>query len=414
MCVRQEGLAPDVCTYFLHDVSTNCTRDWQIASIVEHFTCFTATRAGSYLWTSSRTTRTVMSAPSAAPTPAPTPRVATPPPDAPAVVAPACEPGDVPRIIDMGLGRGLDATSPTPWLNKTSFQVRRVCFDELVGTDEGGALQSYANEINSVSTQQVKMKSSVTVPQSPVTIGVDAEMSRSTTSSRRSVGKKVINRTISYREDMDDLPLKATSTTKEVAEMILSKSHEHQASLMPPFEERLATWICKSLEKPFDATPDSALDRLTAVIDHGTPEDRAKIISGCREFVSHFRITHYVSAIELGAAEYVVMSSQQFQTKVSVEGKLGVDKIASNSVSSEITSKRTNKSSNTRKIGCINADGTVTRRTYGEAVVGVKMQPVSRLVNKKFLQLSLQLALVEFIEDQTDNVGEYTTTHYET
>lgn len=351
-----------------------------------------------------------MSAPSAAPTPAPTPtptpRAATPPPaDASAAVSPACEPGDVPRIIDLGLGRGLDATNSTPWLNKTSFQVRRVCYDELVGTDEGGALQSYANEINSVSTQQVKMKSSVTVPQSPVTIGVDAEMSRSSTSSRRSVGKKVINRTISYREDMDDLPLKATGdSTKEVAELMLSKPH--QGSVMPPFEERLAMWICKTLPKPCDKTGPAALDHLTDVIDKGTPEDRAKIIDGCREFVSHFRITHYVSAIELGAAEYIVMSSQQFQTKVSVEGKLGVDKIASNSVSSEITSKRTNKSSNTRKIGCINPDGTVTRRTYGEAVVGVKMQPVSRLVNKKFLQLSLQLALVEFIEDQTDNIGE--------
>ena len=344
-----------------------------------------------------------MSVPSAAPTPAPTPsRAATPPPPA---VSPACEPGDVPRIIDLGLGRGLDATDLTPWLNKTSFQVRRVCFDELVGTDEGGALQSYANEINSVSTQQIKMKSSVTVPQSPVTIGVDAEMSRSSTSSRRSVGKKVINRTISYREDMDDLPLKSTGdSTKDVAEKMVS--NPHQGSVMPPFEERLATWICKTLPKPCDEDA-TALGHLTDVIDNGTPEERAKIIDGCREFVSHFRITHYVSAIGLGAAEYIVMSSQQFQTKVSVEGKLGVDKIASNSVSSEVTSKRTNKSSNTRKIGCINPDGTVTRRSYGEAVVGVKMQPVSRLVNKKFLQLSLQLALVEFIEDQTDNMGEY-------
>lgn len=178
---------------------------------------------------------------------------------------------------------------------------------------------------------------------------------------------------------------------------------------MPSFEERLATWICKLLQKPCDG---DALDYLTDVVEKGTPEERAKIIDGCRQFVSHFRITHYVSAIELGAAEYVVMSSQQFQMKLSAEGALGIDKIASCSVSTEMASKNRNKSSDTRKIGCFNADGTVTRRSYGEAVVGIKMQPISRLVNNMFLYLSLQLASVEFIEDQTDNTGKCSTEYH--
>ena len=346
--------------------------------------------------------------PSRAPTPPPTPKAATPPPATPAVTAPACEPGDVPRIVDLGLGRGLDATNPTPWLNKTSFQVRRVCFDELVGTEEGGALQSYVNEINSVSMQQVKMKSSVTVPQSPVTIGVDAEMSRSSTSSRRSVGKKVINRTISYREDMDDLPAPSEETAKDAeVKVSLRTIPQHHASIMPPFQDRLTSWICKRFKKPASDHDDAtAMEQITEIVQKGTPEERAQILDACREFIAHFRITHYVSAIELGAAEYVVMSNQQFQTRVAVEGKLGVDNIASNSVSTAITSKRSKKMTSTKKIGSINTDGTVNRRSYGEAVVGVKMQPVTRLINDRFLELAMQLALVEFIEDQTDNMGE--------
>ena len=347
--------------------------------------------------------------PPRAPTP-PTPKAATPPPATPVVAAPACEPGDVPRIVDLGLGRGLDATSQTPWLNKTSFQVRRVCFDELVGTDEGGALQSYVNEINSVSMQQVKMKSSVTVPQSPVTIGVDAEMSRSSTSSRRSVGKKVINRTISYREDMDDLPAPSEEMAKDaaVAEVSLRTTPaQHPASTMPPFQDRLTTWICKRFKKPAsDNDGATALEHITEIVQKGTPEERKQILDACREFIEHFRITHYVSAIELGAAEYVVMSNQQFQTRVAVEGKLGVDNIASNSVSTAITSKHSKKMTNIKKIGCINSDGTVTRRSYGEAVVGVKIQPVTRLISDRFLQLAMQLAMIKFIEDQTDNMGE--------
>ena len=34
---------------------------------------------------------------------------------------------DIARIVDLGLGRGVDSTSPTPWLSKSSFQVSPLC-----------------------------------------------------------------------------------------------------------------------------------------------------------------------------------------------------------------------------------------------------------------------------------------------
>ena len=255
------------------------------------------------------------------------------------------------------------------------------------------------------------MKSSVTVPQSPVSIGVDSEMSRSSSSSRRAVGKKVVNRTISYREDMHDLPV--MNDLPELARLVslsLRKGDKGE-TITPTFEERLAKWICTRLQKAesTETMPDDAnasdLERLSNIVQKGSPEDRAKVINACREFVYHFRITHYVSAIELGAAEYRVMSTQQYQIQVAVTGKTGVDMVAEGSVTTTATSKRSQKSSSTRKIGTMNTDGTVTRRTYGEAVVGVKSQPISRLVRMRFLQLALQLALVEYMEDQTDNEG---------
>ena len=52
------------------------------------------------------------------------------------------------RMMDMGLGRGVDATDASPWVSKSSFQVRRVMFDCVIGTEEGGALQSYDREIS--------------------------------------------------------------------------------------------------------------------------------------------------------------------------------------------------------------------------------------------------------------------------
>ena len=51
------------------------------------------------------------------------------------------------RMIDMGLGRGVDATDASPWVSKSPFQVRRVTLDSVIGTEEGGALQSYEQEI---------------------------------------------------------------------------------------------------------------------------------------------------------------------------------------------------------------------------------------------------------------------------
>ena len=321
---------------------------------------------------------------------------ATPPP---AGVARAFEPKNVPRIRDFGLGRGLDGTSPTPWLNKTPFPVRRVHFDDLIGTEESGAIQIYSNEIESVSLQHVKMKSSVTIPQSPVSIGVDDEMSRSATSLRVSVGKKIVNRAISYREDMHDALINRVSDKAEVGELQSSLGLED----MPSFQERAAKWICDRLEKP--ANPNvAAMEQLKEIIQKGK-KDRDIIIDLCREFVTEFRITHYVSEIQLGAAQYVVMSHQQFQTTLATSANLGIEQIASASLGGGSTSNRSANTKNVKKIGHINPDDTVTRWSDGEAVVGFKMQPISRLINNRFLKLAVQLALVEFFERETDNTG---------
>ena len=42
------------------------------------------------------------------------------------------------RCTLLGLGREVDITKPTPWMDKTSFQVRTVCIHDLIETDEGG------------------------------------------------------------------------------------------------------------------------------------------------------------------------------------------------------------------------------------------------------------------------------------
>ena len=79
-------------------------------------------------------------------------------------------PGEIGRIVDLGLGRGVDITKKSPWLDKSSFQVRPVDVDNIIGTEEGGSLQNYEHEVVSIQEQQGELKASIAIPQSPVTI----------------------------------------------------------------------------------------------------------------------------------------------------------------------------------------------------------------------------------------------------
>ena len=347
------------------------------------------------------------------------------------------------RFVDLGLGRGIDATNPTPWLNKTSFQVRRVHKANIIGTDEGGEMQSYEREVASVHSQQTTMKLSITVPQSPLTLGADAEQSRSISTSRRVIGKRVVNRTISFRDDFVDMPvgrakdfcsaLEDTRSSIPLVKKFAEQEHESDClanvqSLLT-FEERLATWLVQRIgahrekarilkkiddkvssdgvvENAATAPLESAspLEALAEIIERGQKSELKLIISACSEFVEHFRTTHYVSAIRLGAAEYRVLTEQEYYFKVGLAGSFGLEKVANGSGGGSFMSKKTRKASDTRTIGCIQ-DGSVERGSYGEAVVGIKILPISSLVRLQFLQLALEKALVRFVETQGDSSG---------
>lgn len=111
---------------------------------------------------------------------------------------------DIQRIIDLGLGRGIDATNPTPWQNKTSFQVRPVTFENIIGTEEGGCVQSYEREITSVSEVNGLATASITDPNAAVNIGVEGEYSLSSSNRLRVVGIKVLNCNISFKDHCVD------------------------------------------------------------------------------------------------------------------------------------------------------------------------------------------------------------------
>ena len=343
---------------------------------------------------------------------------------------------EIQRFQEMGLGRGIDGTSSQPWRNKTSFQVRDVRSDNVILTDEGGVMQSYEHEISSVQTMQAKAKASVVVPQSPVTIGVEGEMSRSVSTTRIAVGKKVTNRTVSFRSNFQDVPLShmcdadlARRSSVSIVSM-QQKKEVNGGSARFGFEEQLAEWILLRIQQnreqeaiarklgkgsgsatsalvPPTNTSQEPLAVLAEVVQSGGDNEVQVVMHACLDFVRHFRITHYVCGIEIGAAEYKVMTETDYRTEMGIAGTLGVDKVAAAALSGKLTLQGKSKSTDLRRIGSIQEDGQVERGSSAEAVVGVKILPITNLVSLRFLQLALQKAVLEFLEVRSDKSGEF-------
>lgn len=352
---------------------------------------------------------------------------------------------EIDRMIDLGLGRGLDSTDSKPWMNKSAFQVRRVTAEGVIGTEEGGSVQGYEREVTSILSHQTDLKASVIVPQAPVEIGIDAEQSRSTSSTRRTVGKKVVNRTISFRSDFSDVPevgsasnfknaasyrSKEDSTTKNEEEEGDESVADIQHNFLT-FEQRLSKWIVKRIlerqelsaqeagrvigkpkykvDKQFEIDPVATLSQFTYISEE---QEKKKIIHDCHDFVKHFRITHYVSSIQLGATEYRWFTETDFNSVIGAGGAVAIEKIANLSISHKRTSRKIKKASDLRTIGKMSTEGKVARGTHDEAVVGIRVQPISRLVKFPYLQLALQRSLVHYMDEQGDSSCElvYNTT----
>ena len=322
------------------------------------------------------------------------------------------------RFTDLGLGRGVDATSNKPWLEKSSFQVRRVTFDSLLGTEEGGVVEAYEDEVGSVQSMQLGMRASVVAPTTsgPVKVGVEAELNRSITNTRHTVGQRVMNRTIAFKEEFDD-------TLFSTAEALKPSAHPEENWR---FEERLMAWILENLQKDYsEFCPD---DDLVEKLHEGTSPAalfkewykgcttsqnkqaaQEALFSLCYDFVGHFRITHYVCCLRLGAVEYSVLSEQEFVRSMTHTTTAGVDMVKS-SISAKYSSKKSSRAQRSKKIGAIVdvADGEVhvPRGTYAEAVVAVEFKPISTLVRHPHLRKALTESIAQCIETKGDATGE--------
>ena len=328
---------------------------------------------------------------------------------------------EIERFLDLGLGRGVDSTNPAPWINKSSFQVRNATIHNLIGTDEGGVFQSFRDIASSISEMHAELKASVLIPKTPLLLGVAAESSRSFTSSRKIIGKKVINRTISFRSDyIIDLPQSPAVKADQNEESTVETNSLATGQTRPyTFEETLSEWILKQIdvrnstrhetsETERQPVKNRPIIELQNYLRHASKEDNARIIEDCAKFIRIFGITHYVSSITLGAVEQVVMSETQYSSFVKEGADSSTGAIGSVSEELSFTDKILNKSRNRKLIGKINKQNSVERRTYDEAVVSIRVQPLQSLVQENHLiHLALHKALLEYVEKGVNKPGKF-------
>ena len=383
---------------------------------------------------------------------------------------------------DLGLGRGVDATNPTPWLNKSAFQVRKVTIDNIIGTEEGNLYQGFVNEVESTQNLQTNLKASIPLNQQ-VNLGIDSELSRSYSSTQKSVGWKIITRTIAFKANSDDISEVGKSqgagqmsgqeskvekchqgenyaengldqdSVEESGEKkhpenqmkdqkIQKKDQANAQAEQKTFEDHLTAWILQRIKDDYIIETIEREEKKKAgkEVESETPklnfdECEVKDLSElCYKFVKTFSITHYVHSLELGASLYRVMSEEEYTTKIRSKGSLGAAQIADIAIGVEGSNTKRKHRRQTTKIGrmkprihdneesrneddsksrsdsvpseqegCANSSSEeeVRRGSTDEAVVGVKVQPISTLVVKDVkLRRALQDALQHFIQNK--------------
>lgn len=309
---------------------------------------------------------------------------------------------DKQTLEDLGLGRAVDATNSFPWMNKTSFQARIINKDHsnIIGTDECNVQEYFEEEVSSVLSQQATTKLTIEEPTNSLSIGIDAEMARSLTETRKSVGERIVTRTVSFLPTFDDPP----TFEAQLSEWLLDRIRSQQERERSDAKETVA--LISEMEE--SKHPTAKLNEYFKSLETKSKETDM-ILRYCRDFIKHYGVTHYVYSMKLGAAEYEVMTSSEYFSKLNSGGEFGINKVAKVEMKAKggFGSKRTHKSKRTTSIGAISVDEKDKSKSQveKEAVLEITLRPLHSLVRLRPLYAALQWALREYIYHRQNRRG---------
>ena len=288
---------------------------------------------------------------------------------------------------DYGLGLGVDAMDPKPWTNKKSFRARHVTFEGVLGIKDG-ILRGFNREVTSLRQFQSNLIASVPTSEL-LSLGINVEGARSYSVHKRSIGKKIISRTITFKSTFEDIYCGH--------ERIDTDGGGLQEEDGKPFEDRLTRFIEEH-------------ENGRCSVESLSSED---LVGYCSRFVEDKSITHYVYGIELGACYYRTISEQEFNTRFGAKTDLGLDKIAEVALKNDVRFGTRKFQSEITRIGRIKEGlrgRSENEKVEEEAVVGVKLMPISSLVvNSANLRKAMETALSRFINKKQNHECKTTT-----
>ena len=178
------------------------------------------------------------------------------------------------------------------------------------------------------------------------------------------------------------------------------------------FEDRLCEWLYHRIavrryqadgQKIDFIDTESPTEQLAKLLHTKAVQGAEEVVKECcKEFIQCLRITHYVSNIKLGAAQYCVMGDGEYRKKMATVGAFGLDKLVASVTPSP---KASRKSSNMRKIGFISASGRVECNSQHEAVLSITVLPITRLVRLPVVKTALQSAMKSYMETTSNPEG---------
>ena len=237
----------------------------------------------------------------------------------------------------------------------------------VMSTDEGGIHQDFVQEATSIKQLSGSLELSLTVPNTPVTISVGTEMCRCLTKTQKAIGERTFNKTLSFKAVVAN-----DGSEQHLTEHVLEFAKQQNKAVR-----------AKTL----------------------TSLDSSFIHQAFKGFIEHYRITHYVSSVTLGASRFMVQTESEYNKAINLKGGSGFDSVTEASASFTYQTKRKNKRKKVQHIGELEEDGTVSR----EAVVEVKLDSILSLVTTEKLIEPLKNALREYTREQQERKG--TTLH---
>lgn len=293
-----------------------------------------------------------------------------PAPDADSAVG-ASRRSDLQRYADLGLGCGVDATELHLWESRKA-PVRQVCDGNVavVTTDGSGSVKAYECEALSANFQRNELMKTLSTQQLAFSVGLDAEMVREPDKSTRITGKKVVNCTVSFRSGHVDPPAPASVSGSDTEtgvnfEQLLSQClmecvvHRQRKEALT-LETRGGPERSISVE-----VTSNPVDDLAKFLQSATAEEEKELVQEVSSFIEQFRVTHYVSSLQLGAAEFSSTGESEGQSGLKTIGSIGVE-----------------------------------RGSGKDAVIGISIEPIIQLVKTPFLERALEQALTSYMEQR--------------